>query len=484
VAQVSDPSILRLSRNCWQIAKAERAAVLIDGADYFAAAEAALRQARRSVLIVGWDFDGRVRLRQDVSPEESPPLGPFLRSLVEARPQLAIRILVWSIAVVHAPSAPGPLLFGADWQYHPQLRLKLDTQHPIYAAHHQKIVCIDDRIAFVGGMDFTVRRWDTPRHAIDNPYRLGPEGRPYEPVHDVSMAVDGGAARCVAALARRRWQVATGEALDPMVDPGADPWPADLRPDFTDSAVAIARTMPAWGADPPVAEAAKLTADALRAAKRAIYIEAQYMTAPFVGDILERHLQEPDGPEIIVLMTLESRGFAERLVMGNNRDRLIRRLRRADGQERLRVWYPCILAPDGGGRQVKIHSKLIIVDDAFLRVGSSNLNNRSIGLDTECDLAIETRTWSERRAVSNLRNRLIAEHLDVDPVQLATAILDEGGSLIRAIERLNRGSRSLRPFAAMSDRGPSRPVLGTGLLDPEGPFEPLWLLRRKRRQRG
>jgi phosphatidylserine/phosphatidylglycerophosphate/cardiolipin synthase-like enzyme len=483
VARASDRTIVDPGRNCWRVAQAERAAVLIDGAAYFAAAEAALRQARRSILIVGWDFDGRIRLREDVDPEESPPLGPFLRSLVETRPELDVRILVWSIAVVHAPGAPGPLLFGADWQNHPRLRLKLDTQHPIYAAHHQKIVCVDDRIAFVGGMDFTVRRWDTPRHTVDDRHRLDPEGRPYEPVHDVSMAVDGAAAASVAALARRRWQVATGEELAPVTGPSPDPWPADLRPDFTGTAVAIARTMPAWGADPPAAEAAALTADALRAAKRAIYIEAQYMTAGFIGDILEKHLQEPGGPEIIVLMTLESRGFAERLVMGENRDRLIRRLRRADSQDRLRVWYPCLLAPDGGGRQVKIHSKLIIVDDVFVRVGSSNLNNRSIGLDTECDLAIEARTGPERRAITSLRNRLIAEHLDGDPAQLAGAMEQEGGSLIRAVERLNRGARSLRPFAAMKDRGPSSPVLGTRLLDPEGPFEPLWLLRRKRPQR-
>jgi phosphatidylserine/phosphatidylglycerophosphate/cardiolipin synthase-like enzyme len=121
-------------------------------------------------------------------------------------------------------------------------------------------------------MDFTVRRWDTPRHAIHDPYRLDPHGRPYEPVHDVSMAVEGEAAQAVATLARRRWPVATGEELAPIVEPGADPWPAGLRPDFTDTTVAIARTMPAWGADPAVAEAAMLTADALEAAKRVIYI--------------------------------------------------------------------------------------------------------------------------------------------------------------------------------------------------------------------
>ena len=169
-------SILRAGQNCWRVAQADRAAVLIDGAPYFAHLETALRNAQRSILIVGWDFDGSIRLCPDRCAEDSPPLGPLLRSLVEERPELEVRILVWSVAVVHAPGAPGPLIFGADWQNHPRLHIKLDTHHPLYAAHHQKIVCIDDALAFVGGMDLTVERWDTERHACDDPIRMRDDG--------------------------------------------------------------------------------------------------------------------------------------------------------------------------------------------------------------------------------------------------------------------------------------------------------------------
>ena len=77
----ADP-ILRPGQNCWRVARADRASVLIDGASYFARLEAALRNAQRSILIVGWDFDGSIRLRPDASAEESPPLGPLLRALV------------------------------------------------------------------------------------------------------------------------------------------------------------------------------------------------------------------------------------------------------------------------------------------------------------------------------------------------------------------------------------------------------------------
>jgi phosphatidylserine/phosphatidylglycerophosphate/cardiolipin synthase-like enzyme len=477
--RLPDGPIVRPGRNCWRVAQAERAAILIDGADYFARLEAALRQAHRSILIIGWDFDGSIRLRPDVSDEKSPPLGPLLRLLVEARPDLEVRILVWSIAIVHAPGATGPLIFGADWQNYPRLQLKLDTHHPLYAAHHQKIVCIDDRLAFVGGMDLTVERWDTARHACDDPVRMREDGTIYEPVHDLQMAVDGEAARSIAELGYERWKFATGEELAPEPAPDTDPWPADLVPDFRQVPVAIARTYPEWGDQPAAQEAAALTLDALSAAKKVIYIEAQYMTAPSIGDVLERHLADPDGPEIVVIETHESHGWAEELVMGTNRDRMIRRLRKCDHHHRLRVYYPVIPNGDGGECQVLIHSKLIIVDDVFLRIGSSNLNNRSIGLDSECDLAIEATTDAMRRTIAHLRNRLLAEHLQTEPGIFARALADASGSLIEAIEQLNTGERGLRAFQAMSDDGPDGPAPGTGLLDPIEPFEPLSLFRRR-----
>lgn len=473
--------ILAPGRNFWRLAEARRMAVLVDGAAYFRELEAALRAARRSIRIVGWDFDGRIRLRPQVDPDASPPLGPFLRALVEERPELEVDILVWSTAVVHAPGASGPLIFGAAWQEHPRIRLKLDTQHPLYAAHHQKLVCIDDCLAFVGGIDLTVGRWDTSAHAADEPLRQHPDGSSYDPVHDIQMVVDGEAAAAVMKLVRSRWFLATGEPLPPCPDSADDAWPAGLAPHFERVPVAIARTLPAWNGEKEVREAANLTLDALAAARRTIYIEAQYLTAPAVGDVLERQLRHPDGPEVVILLTRKSRGLTERLVMGMNRDRLIRRLRRADKNDRLRVYYPCTPHDDGRRRQILVHSKLVIVDDVFLRIGSSNLNNRSIGLDTECDLAVEAQDAKTRNGIARLRNALVAEHLGTDEAQVAAEIAGHDGSLIAAIERLNTRPRGLATFEAMHQRGPRRPIIGTRLLDPERPFRILGALVPRRR---
>ena len=459
--------ILRPGRNCWRVTEADRAAVLVDAAAYFARLEEALSRAERSVIIVGWDFDGRIRLTPDKG-GEAPALGAFLRQLVEAKPDLEIRILVWSIAVLHAPGSPVELLVGAEWQKHPRIKIRLDREHPVYAAHHQKIVIVDDRVAFVGGMDLTVRRWDTPEHDPHSTIRLDPEGKPYAPVHDVQMVVDGEAARAVAEVARARWRYAAGEALPPL-DVEHDPWPATLAPDFSHCCVGISRTAPGWGEAPAWAEGAVLTVDVLKAAKRCIYIEAQYLTADFLGDILEEQLQRPVGPELVVVLTRQSHGLAERLIMGHNRDHLLRRLKKADRYDRLRVYYPVVPARKGDDCEVLVHAKVAIVDNDLLRVGSSNLNNRSIALDTECDLAIEARTDRTRERIALIRDTLLGEHLGVAPAEVRDAVRQEG-SLVRAIDRLNTGARGLRPFTIDGRKAPARQVLGTALFDPKRPF--------------
>jgi phosphatidylserine/phosphatidylglycerophosphate/cardiolipin synthase-like enzyme len=469
-AGLQNDSIFSPGSNCLKVASADRVSVLVDGCSYFEQLESALRAAECSILILGWDFDGRIRLRPQLSDEVSPPIGRLLRQLVEQKPALEVYVLVWSVSVLHGPSAILPSLFGAEWEEHPRIRVKLDMAHPIEGAHHQKIVCIDGKLAFVGGMDLTVRRWDTPEHRIDDPLRVDIDGSPYPPVHDVQILVDGQAATVMCGLAHDRWREATCEER-PAGRPSAgnDPWPPGLMPDFRNVSIAIARTVPEYGRREETCEIGVMTVDMIEAARHSIYVEAQYMTAESIGDALVRRLGEPEGPEVIVVMTLESRGIVERIAMSNNRDALIRRLVRADAFDRLRVLYPVVPDADGRENQVLVHAKLMIVDDMLLRVGSANLNNRSIGLDTECDLAVEARTQIDREGIAAIRNRLLGEHLGCEPHDVAAAV-GEHGSLLAAIDRLNVRARGLRPFSAMTEDGPSRPGFAAQLLDPIRPF--------------
>ncbi len=198
--------------------------------------------------------------------------------------------------------------------------------------------------------------------------------------------------------------------------------------------------------------------------------------------LLER-LAEPDGPEILIVLTRGTGALVEKLIMGNNGNRTIRRLKRADRFNKLQVLYP--VAPgkgeNGSDCTILVHSKLVICDDFLLRVGSSNMNNRSVGLDTECDVAIETGKPESRRVIEALRNQLIGEHIGVSGEEIAAAIA-ETGSMLKAVERFNCHERCLRPFEAMTDDGPVRNFIGTWILDPARPFEPFWFLRIRGRK--
>jgi phosphatidylserine/phosphatidylglycerophosphate/cardiolipin synthase-like enzyme/uncharacterized membrane protein YdjX (TVP38/TMEM64 family) len=461
------PRILQPPHNCWQIAPSPRAAFLVDGDAYFAAVAAAIERARESVLILAWDIDSRVRLRRDGQKRETPgELGKFLNAVVARRPKLHVHILDWDFAMLYALEREALPIVQLGWRTHRRVHFHLDDRHPLGASHHQKIVVIDDRVAFVGGFDLAQSRWDTAEHAPDDPRRLD-SGVLYPPFHDVQMLVDGAAAVVLGDLARARWERATGEKLPrPGVD-GGDPWPAGIRPDLCNVEVAVARTDPFFNGNPEVREGEALFRDAIAAARSAIYIENQYLTSATIGAALAARLLEEKGPEIVLVLPRECSGWLEEKTMGALRTRLLRQLRDADRHRRLRVYYPDV--PELREKYVNVHSKVMIVDDVLVRVGSANLSNRSMGLDTECDLAVEADREETRAGILAFRHRLLAEHLGTGAEKIAAAVR-ERGSLIAGIEALTGGARSLEPLNG-PDTNSVGPIIPEWMIvDPERPM--------------
>jgi phosphatidylserine/phosphatidylglycerophosphate/cardiolipin synthase-like enzyme len=458
---------LRKGRNCGWLGPCDHAALIVDSARYFRVLAKLFEQARRSIVIVGWDFDGSICLT-GLPGTNAETLGHLLRRLVEERPELKVHILIWSLSIFHAPGDPYAKLFGTAWQRHPRISLRLDREHPINACHHQKIVVIDDSIAFVGGIDLTVGRRDRRGHSSES-VRRNPDGTPYGPVHDVQMMVDGPVASAIGAIGRQLWTTATGERL--AEQPGRGLWPADMDSDFRGSTIGLSCTYPNWRGRPAVHEGVHLAIDMLRDARQAIYIEAQYFAASFLADVLIPALEADAGPEIVLILSGEWHSRIEKRIFGGNRDRLLRRLKRADRHGRLAAFFP--QAPsDNGPACVLVHSKVIIVDDRILRVGSSNLNNRSTGLDAECDLAVEACSPADRAGIDAVRARLLADHLGSDPATLSREIVSRN-SVIGAIGALDPDHRRLVPFA-VADEGPVSPVFGTALVDPARPFRWTW----------
>ncbi|MFB3925659.1 MAG: VTT domain-containing protein [Syntrophales bacterium] len=432
-------------KNCWFRARSGRVSFIVDAKDYFDAFAFSVEQAKYSVLITGWDIDSRLQLRPGGESDRFPgKLGDFLNAIVSKRKDLHIYILIWDFSMIYLFEREFMPVFRLNWRNHPRIHFRFDGNHPAGAAHHQKIVVVDDCIAFSGGLDLTARRWDTAEHRPDDPRRIDPWGAPYQPFHDVQIAVDGEAAFALGRIVRERWYWATGQRIPVFARSGFDPWPAGLKPDLQDIQVAISRTIPKWGGRPEVREVEALFLDMIRAARKKIYIENQYVTSAKIGEALAARLRQPDGPEVVMVVSHECSGWLEQSTMGVYRARLLKNLRRADGNGRLFIYYPAL-------PRIEIHSKVLIVDDDMLRIGSANLSNRSMGIDTECDLMIEAAGEHRiREAIAGFRNRLLGEHLGVEPSEISQKEISEG-SLGGAVENIRRSTGKIEPLSDEKD---------------------------------
>jgi phosphatidylserine/phosphatidylglycerophosphate/cardiolipin synthase-like enzyme/uncharacterized membrane protein YdjX (TVP38/TMEM64 family) len=461
-------SILRPGHNAYAVARAERLSVLVDAEAYFRAFHRAALRAKRSITILGWDFNSQTRLHFDPVPEGGAPalLGDFLNYLVQRRRGLRINVLNWDYPMVFGADREFPPLYGFGWKPSRRVRLRYDDTHPVAGSQHQKIVLIDDAFAFVGGIDLTVRRWDSSEHAPDDPRRVA-YGKPYPPFHDLMVALDGEAACALGRIARERWHLATGRTLK-AVTVDHDPWPPALQPELRGVEVGVARTMPPREDTPAVREVEQLYLDQIASARREIYIENQYFTSPGIAAALEKRLAEADGPEVVLVLRLLSHGWLEEATMHVLRTRLIQRLKKADQHGRFHVYYPHIpgLAESCC---LDVHSKMMVIDDRQLRVGSANLCKRSMGMDTECDVVVESRGDTQVAAViGGLRDRLIAEHLHV-PSTLFRETHQKTGSLHGAIAALRGEGRTLRELDEMKE-WPDALVSIASVADPGEPI--------------
>jgi phospholipase D1/2 len=455
--------ILKEGKNCWRIRKATRVAFLVDAAAYFDAFARSAARASQSILIAGWDIDSRIRL----FPEEerdglSSRLCEFMNTVVEKQKKLHVHILEWDFAVIYAFERELFPVFRIPWKRNRRIHFQLDGEHPVGGSHHQKVVVMDDRIAFVGGIDLTKRRWDTPEHLASDPRRIDPSGNSYGPFHDVQIAVNGEVAAALGDLVRKRWERATGEKLEPPVKGGTDPWPAELSPDLEDVDVAVVRTDPAHQGREEKREGEALFLEAIASAQRFIYIENQFLTSFSVGRAIAASLEKEAGPEIVIVLREHSE-WLEETTMGLLQARLLAGLRKADGHGRFRVYYPEV--PELGKQVLNVHSKVMIADGSFVRVGSSNLTNRSMGVDTECDIALESS--GDRRIekeIADFHNRLLGEHLGIAASKV-DRIMEEERSLIKTVENLRGSQRTLMPF-------PGQEIPWTTELIPDGAIDP------------
>jgi phosphatidylserine/phosphatidylglycerophosphate/cardiolipin synthase-like enzyme len=462
-------SLIVPGETCWRTAAANRYAAIVDGADYLRHVKAAMLNAHHRIVIIGWDLDYRTAFERGETTLEGPNhLGPFLHWLLWKRPELNVYLLKSNLRLLPAFDgfwfgvAPVSLL---NQFTSARMHFAVDGVHPTGAVHHQKIVVVDDAVAFCGGIDLTIGRWDTRAHLPVDPRRHGP-GDAYGPRHEVAAVVDGAAAQLLAQQAHERWEAATGRALAKDV-PFASAWPEGLSPSLRNVEVGVARTLPALPQRGEVREIEALDLAAIAAARDVIYLENQYFASRSIAEAIAARLREAHGPEVVIILPRSSESRLEQESMDSARERLVRMLRTADLHGRLGVYWPAA----GSGVSVYVHSKVIVVDGRLLRIGSSNFNNRSLGFDSECDIAIEAKPAlancaEVEREILITRDSLVAEHLGVSVGRFRDEV-ERRGAFRHGIEELRSTGRSLRKLTDTMVSADEGPFAENDLMDPD-----------------
>jgi phosphatidylserine/phosphatidylglycerophosphate/cardiolipin synthase-like enzyme len=360
--------------------------ILIDGAEALPRIADELKQARSHIHLAGWYFSPDFALLREREPEV---LRNLLADLAE---RVEVRVLAWA-------GAPLPL-FRPSRRQVKQMRERLIGNTKIHCAldaherpmhcHHEKTIVIDDRVAFVGGIDLTAEAGD--RHDTnDHPARASVGW------HDASARIEGPAVSDVAEHFRMRWQEVTGETLPPVA----------AQPRIGGVELQIVRTIPerTYKAVPQgdfrILES---YVRALRSAQRFIYLENQFLWSPEIAAILADKLSHPPDPNfrLVVLLPAKPNNGSD-----DTRGVLSELIRADNGNGHL---VACTLYAREGTLhdQIYVHAKIGIVDDAWLTLGSANLNEHSLFNDTEINI-----TTHDPATATATRRRLWAEHLEL-----------------------------------------------------------------------
>ncbi|SFK68843.1 VTT domain-containing protein [Methylophaga sulfidovorans] len=462
--------ILKEGNNCWHKKHADQVALLIDGENYFGALHAAIQRAKHTVYILSWDIDSRMQLVRNSDEVQELPveLGAFISAVLNRNPDLHVYILNWDWAMVYTLEREWLPMYKPAWKSQARLHFKLDGECPMGASQHQKVVVIDDEIAFSGGFDIGKSRWDSSEHKAKESRRIDPDGHHYPPFHDVQMMVQGDAAVALGDLARERWLKATGEQLNQPPQKTGSAWPDYIEPWFKDIEVAISRTIPQYKDQQEIREVEQLYIDSLKAAENLIYMENQYFTSWKIADLLAERLQERDGPDVVLVLPLMTGGWLEQATMDVLRFRVACKLKEADKHNRLRLCYPH--RDELGDVYISVHAKITVIDDCLMRVGSANLSNRSMGFDSECDLVIEAETDEHKATVSQFRERLLTEHFGMSADELRQNLSQEG-SLLRLIDACQENSHTLRELDCSVSDYANQMLPDSAIVDPERPIE-------------
>ena len=392
--------------------------VLIDGEATLDRMVREIRAAGSHVHLTGWFLSPDFELE----PGDAPIVVRDL--LADVAERVDVRVLLWAGAPVPLFTPSRKLVRGVRDQLRSAgvVHVALDGHERPLHCHHEKTILIDDRVAFVGGVDLTDLsgdRRDSPRH----PARaaLG--------WHDAAVRIEGPLVSDVAEHFNLRWHAVTGWQLP-------SPRPAAATGNTT---AQLVRTCPEriYPALPRGAfSVLESYLRALRSAEELIYLETQYLWAPEIVAVLADKLRRPpsDRFRMVVVLPVKPKGG------GDDTRGALAELIEADGGHG-RVLGCCLFARAGQvADPIYVHAKIGIVDDRWLTIGSANLNDHSMFNDTELNVVTHDPTLARSTRIA-----LWSEHLELSPAELEgdPAELVDGRWRPTAEEQLRRHQQGL-----------------------------------------
>jgi cardiolipin synthase len=391
---------------------------LVDGEPAFRRICEAVEAAEQSVFITVAFLDRDVQMPDG--------RGSFFDVLDRAADRdIDVRVIFWRSEevpdVAHFPGSARQRSFLAERGA--RFAARWDA-FPGDICHHQKSWLVDagasGEIAFVGGINLEDASVAVPGHAAGTGLT----------VHDVYLEVRGPAATDVHHNFVQRWNEASDrERADGHWPEGHDVgqllFPEKPSPPAGDVPVQITRTVrestyrdgtPAPGAEPFAIHAGEFSiydqyVAAIDAARQTIYLEDQAIGAPkIVGHLkaaLERNVQ------VIFVVPGECHPTyhdARKIPATKPFFDLVASLDRHPG-----FTLAALASPAGGAkyREIYVHAKIMLIDDAWATIGSTNVADRSFRSDTELNASI----W-HGDVVRGLREALFAEHLEEDTTGL------------------------------------------------------------------
>ncbi len=418
--------IIEPGRNCFENSAVEESGVCVDGAEYYAAFYRAALKARRYIIISGWQFDSEVSLvrgPEAMRAKREVTLLKFLDSLCRRNPELRVYMLAWDFSIIFMHEREWMQEVVFNWSTSERLFFRFDSKHAIGASQHQKYAVIDGAIAFLGGMDFAAGRWDDRRHLARNPQRTDPDGRRYAPYHDMQAYFSGPLVRALSMMFEERWRLSAGNEINLPAPLEGDYLPAGIGTPILARKAALSRTQGKtfFRPDGPVKEIRALFLDAIRAARRLVYMESQYFSSHAIYRALTERMEDVSAPglDIVVVLPEKPHALVEELSVGLLQTRILSLLRQTAKRHghSLGFYYSAAPGEDGDEVPVYIHSKIMIVDDRFLTVGSANATNRSMGLDSEINVSWEACSQADLslvRSIREFRAGLLLEYIGTD----------------------------------------------------------------------